>query len=301
MAKNGRRGKPGKARAMSGPKESLNRKFWLLAEHPIFLGGLAVVVTVIALSSAIAILLMIAGALFLAAVLRVRLFEHKPRAVQLIGNSLTILVISVALFGLWSFSQPRKVEHQIPPVKAIEVFGPFRTAHKEFEEELGDARDEQRETGDSVIYAFEHAEVFWSLTLGGFYKLPIDGRKWDFEREPFFNDKSPWNSRSYVIKKLNLPPGQNPPLFGAASHWADAPEKWQWVGGLLWLSAFWAGTDTIFYQRFERGWVIGPLLVSTKQKIARVAVLLDDGRWYPRGLTGFDSLIPPYKEPAIDP
>src|SRR5438876_10822366 len=98
-----------------------------------------------------------------------------------------ILAGSLLLLVSWS-EQRRAIPEPTPtPYVEVVVYPLFRDAYETYKLQLGLPNKNGEDAGETYIYAFEHAEVFWSWVLGGFYKIPINNeRKWEYNKEPVF-------------------------------------------------------------------------------------------------------------------
>ena len=164
----------------------------------------------------------------------------------------------------------------------------FRSAYDANTRELGNPTAKAQSAGEMPYQAaHELAMVFWSQALVGFYKLPHDQKmRWEFEYDPTWDDQNPvWGDDKQLRELIRPPEGKNPPHYGVASHWHKNPQNWEkQIGWLNWDCLFYR--DTVFFQRFEHGMLIGPLRVSKKLEVADVLVILDDHSWHPVDFQG---------------
>jgi hypothetical protein len=124
----------------------------------------------------------------------------------------------------------------------------------------------------------ENALVIWMNLLPGFAIMPFDSKKW-IHRDDLKQDTA-LQKDEYVRQLLRrqIPKGKFPPTGGVATLFQQDIDQWITVIG--WREADCIIPDT-HIQRFEHGWIIGPVLLDPKRSDSRYLVLLDNDERYP--------------------
>lgn len=289
---------------LSPHRKSFRQKLSDLADSNLFWsGGVAMALAAYAFEwgkapPALCVVLLIdACVIITVAVYRHNFFEGKSRGVRTVSHILVSGCLAVVLILAW-IALRLDAAHINTPMNAIEVYPPFLDAYKNYKRELGDPiLAVQSNRLLSYQAAHEHALVIWAQLIHGFYKLPNDPKKpWQFENQPTWPEHGFANLKQRIAT-FNPPKGKTPPYAGVAASWLADPKQWDWIGWMDFFCSF--PPNATFYQKFERGIVIGPFSVREAKApipLGLMLVILDDKTWH--GID-FDGPIP-HCEPAND-
>jgi hypothetical protein len=198
--------------------------------------------------------------------------------------TLTIIMIFCGLsLSIGIVKARQEVAAAQQSTQAENVYPLFKTAFEIYKGKLGKTTSKGESAGSMPQqHMHENALVIWIEKTREFYKLPYDKTKpWQHEGDPVWNNvitklnsEGKWNKEEELVKLFNPPEGKHPPFYGVAAHWYDKPQNWEWIGWLVWKNLYFE--DTMFFQEFEHGKMIGPIRASSTLENANVLVILND-------------------------
>jgi hypothetical protein len=145
----------------------------------------------------------------------------------------------------------------------IEVHPLFKSAQDQYD--LGRPAAPYQNAGNYVgqVY-YKNALAIWLHRDAKIYALPNDQE----ERRVYWEIDYKWlypGDDDDVRRDLHIPPDCAPPVLGVASHWKENPAKWEWIGCREKQCNKFSEPQKIFYQTFERGKIIGPLIAQDER------------------------------------
>jgi hypothetical protein len=215
------------------------------------------------------------------------------------------IVFALVMFGLHELekrkaikrssiaTEPRRPKHWrlLIPIGAVvlllifpfifgtPVYGLFRMAYKNYASELGQPLASV-ETKSVYEANHEHAVIIWLQTQLTIFAFPRDqNRDVMIQPDPAWPDQAKYYDPAEGKKAFPFCAAKElyPPVGGIAAHWLADPNSWEWVGCREWHCAF---HNVVFDQKFEHGWIVGPVRVSETRNAGELIILLNDKRWY---------------------
>jgi hypothetical protein len=186
----------------------------------------------------------------------------------------------------------------------------FRKTYQQYRNILGRPMEQLATKG--VYQAWhERAVVIWVMADEAFYVArTVDSEKdssWKLIADAHFEDeRQQENWKLYddsrlrtMFRPLGLPDDKYPPWAGVASHWLRQPGYWKDLIG--WRRSH-CGLEPklIFFQRFEKGTIVGPLRRNaTVDNQGEIFVFFNGGGW--RSVATQDQKITPCSVPWSSP
>lgn len=172
---------------------------------------------------------------------------------------------------------PPPVVKKIPNVKKIPVvYKPFMSAYEKHKTKLGKPIEEVKSTKNASEDEHEYATVIWSDSLAKYYRLSKKDDNFSKYPQPTWDLDLKYLNIEWLTKRFSPTKGFKPPYSQLAALWDVDEKNWSWIGFRKWHSYF----DSIHYQRFEHGIIIGsfPKYPTYKNKDL-LFILFDDSRW----------------------
>jgi hypothetical protein len=173
----------------------------------------------------------------------------------------------------------------------------FKQTYQQYKTALG--RPTEQLSAKGIYQAWhEHAVVIWVKADEAFYVAKmVDSEKdssWQLIDDSHFEDeRQQENWKLYddaklrtMFRPLGLPDNRYPPWAGVASHWLRNPGYWKELVG--WRRSH-CGLDPrfVFFQRFEKGTIIGPVRRNaTVDNEGELFVFLNGGGWRSAAVQG---------------
>ena len=225
-----------------------------------------------------------------------------PSGDRFSSGPIFLFIVSVAgmVASVAWFLQTPEIDFHQPSAQQetaanIEIHGPFQSAYKQFGAELGKATEIAQSSigsgGNNMGSAFQGLyEKGWLIWFNALrYEilfLNIASGAFSTERHSVTPDQEEYWLLEKRCKKFKPPRGRLPLIGGTAWEWANGKGKTYWLNLTGW--GIWHGqlvASQVFYQKFERGVIIGPLRrnYSLTEGDAQVFVLFgaDHGDWKP--------------------
>jgi hypothetical protein len=193
----------------------------------------------------------------------------------------TFIIVGILLqcFDLYLFiAQP---SWQIINFHTIQVYEPFRPFYRIHMEELGNPKEEVQLETQAYEASHEHAIILWLNGLSKYYVLQRDDYSWRDWPEPDWGNvikrDSEWRDDKWLRHRFPPPKDFNPPYGGVAVLWARDEKYWKRIVG---YRDWHCSLDSIYYQEFDHGKIIGSFPKHSSDKTDSVLfILTKDHRW----------------------
>jgi len=184
-------------------------------------------------------------------------------------------VLALVLIGWWLLSPPS-------------VDSLFAEAYKQHIDELGKAKS--RKGTSKIIYQAFHdrAMLIYFQDLKGWYVLFNQTGKWEYKRDDAMAKDTEWedqwgnknwlNNNNWMGDNSRPPERRKCPDGGVAKLWCDSPGFWRQIGWKRWDCAY--AVDATYYQKFQRGLILGPLRSAEDKEIPQLLILSENHEYF---------------------
>jgi hypothetical protein len=180
----------------------------------------------------------------------------------------------------WHFAPKTEAKTSVTGKSAIS--SQFEAISSQFERalipQLGKPTGPIEQTTAIYQASHEHAMVVSLLPTLDVFVFPSDrSKKAIRQHAAAWKDDRKWFDESYLRSLFHPPKEKLPPENRVAELWAQNPDQWKWIGWREWSCPF--VLDNFYYQKFEKGIIIGVLPTSETLGQSQIFAYADTGEW----------------------
>ena len=194
----------------------------------------------------------------------------RRRVIFWIAIALTVLLELCLLIVWWSVRPPS-------------VYRPFTAMYELHRNQLGKPQTEEKT--DDLVYqgSYEHALVIFFHRRNMWFVLSKQDLTWKERGDSTMEDETKWKDKQWLSEQdwmgdhSRPHEGKSYPDGGIAKLWFAEPNWWRQIGWKEWGCPY--PPRSIYYQRFEHGYVMGAFRGKREFDYALILTLNDDGNW----------------------
>jgi len=182
------------------------------------------------------------------------------------------VVLELCLLAAWWIAGPPR------------VYTPFAATYELHGNQLL-GKPQTEEKTDDIVYqgSYEHALVIFFHRRNAWFVLSKQDLTWKERGDSTMEDETKWKDRQWLSEQdwmgvhSRPPEGKSYPDGGIAKLWFAESDWWRKIGWEEWGCPY--PPRSVYYQRFEHGYIMGAFRGKPDYAYAVILTLNDDGSW----------------------